>query len=348
MTWFSSVRPKISLIVVFLVVVVSPWDGDLSKTGGRVRNKRKLPKNLIDRYTHGIESMISNSTSSSHRCAGIFLVVVLFWVNTVSSFHTATTKTTATARPTTRPRRGHRFVVDVVSRPFFEEQQQQQQAATLLPTLDEWVMLSNGRIQGRIRNHPDLEDGAIITTSPTVHFPCEFDSVGEHDHHQGGIVVETQSGSRYMLSHPSPTMENIRRVFDCTDSTSTDDYYFAIPTEGMAIEELQQKQEQSWSGTKQLMQQVKDAGIAGVISYAFWEVGFWAVSVPVCIAAYRQVTGHWPDFSNQEDLQQLGAEAFAFVNLARFAVPLRIGLALSTTPWVQQNLVDRFSTKKTD
>ena len=50
--------------------------------------------------------------------------------------------------------------------------------------------------------------------------------------------------------------------------------------------------------------------------------------------------GHWPDFANQDDLAQLGAEAFAFVNLARFAVPLRIGLALGTTPWVKENIVD--------
>jgi hypothetical protein len=58
------------------------------------------------------------------------------------------------------------------------------------------------------------------------------------------------------------------------------------------------------------------------------------------------VTGHWPDFSNGEDLQKLGAEAFAFVNFARFAVPLRIGLALSTTPWIDQNIVRRLAKKK--
>ena len=64
------------------------------------------------------------------------------------------------------------------------------------------------------------------------------------------------------------------------------------------------------------------------------------VSVPVCIYGYYVATGHFPDFSNQEDLSKLGAEAFAFVNVARFAVPLRIGLALSTVPWVQKNIVD--------
>ena len=63
-----------------------------------------------------------------------------------------------------------------------------------------------------------------------------------------------------------------------------------------------------------------------------------------------QVTGHWPDYSNQEDLAKLGAEAFAFVNVARFAIPLRIGLALSTTPWVRDNVVQKipFLAKKQD
>jgi len=59
-----------------------------------------------------------------------------------------------------------------------------------------------------------------------------------------------------------------------------------------------------------------------------------------CVVVFSR--RHWPDFSNSEDMQKLGAEAFAFVNFARFAVPLRIGLALSTTPWIQKNIVDRF------
>ena len=37
--------------------------------------------------------------------------------------------------------------------------------------------------------------------------------------------------------------------------------------------------------------------------------------------------------------------AFAFVNFARFAVPLRIGLALSTTPWIDENIVKKFIKK---
>merc|ERR1712232_1347595 len=103
--------------------------------------------------------------------------------------------------------------------------------------------------------------------------------------------------------------------------------------------------EEEMTETQKLMQQVKESGTAGFISYALWEWGFWLVSVPVCAFAFQRVTGNWPDFSNPEDQKKIGAEAFAFVNFARFAVPLRIGLALSTTPWIKENVVDRFLTK---
>ena len=104
--------------------------------------------------------------------------------------------------------------------------------------------------------------------------------------------------------------------------------------------------EEEMSETQKLMKQVKEAGTAGVISYALWELGFWALSVPVCAVGYYQYTGHWPDLSDPEDQKKLGAEAFAFVNVARFAVPLRIGLALGTTPWIDENIVKRFGTKQ--
>jgi hypothetical protein len=97
--------------------------------------------------------------------------------------------------------------------------------------------------------------------------------------------------------------------------------------------------------SKSMMQKVKDAGKAGIISYVFWEWAFWGLSVPVACFGFQAATGHWPNFSDQDDLAKLGAEAFAFVNVARFAIPLRIGLALGTTPWVQANIVDKFEKK---
>eukprot|EP00978_Attheya_sp_CCMP212_P026330 scaffold86367_cov63-Attheya_sp.AAC.1 len=127
------------------------------------------------------------------------------------------------------------------------------------------------------------------------------------------------------------------------------------PTDGeqvMALEssstEEETEDEAELSETEKLLKKVKESGTAGIVSYALWELAFWAISVPVCVFGYLQVTGHWPDFSNAEDLEKLGAEAFAFVNFARFAVPLRIGLALSTTEWIQENIVDKFKKDNED
>ena len=49
---------------------------------------------------------------------------------------------------------------------------------------------------------------------------------------------------------------------------------------------------------------------------------------------YYAASGSWPDLTSSEDQAKVGASVFAFVNVARFAVPLRVGLALSTTPWI--------------
>ena len=37
-----------------------------------------------------------------------------------------------------------------------------------------------------------------------------------------------------------------------------------------------------------LMQKVKDAGVAGIVSYMLWELLFWGVSAPVCIIGKSQ------------------------------------------------------------
>lgn len=130
-----------------------------------------------------------------------------------------------------------------------------------------------------------------------------------------------------------------KNVMERTDTEEENKIALAAPESG-------ELREEEITETRTLMQKVKDAGTAGIISYMLWEFAFWGASVPVVLSAYYGVTGHFPDLSNQDDLAKLGAEAFAFVNVARFAVPLRIGLALSTTPWIKDNFVDRFFKKK--
>ena len=100
-------------------------------------------------------------------------------------------------------------------------------------------------------------------------------------------------------------------------------------------------------GPKELLKKIKEAGIAGVISFALVQTAFWAASIPVCMVVYSAVSGHFPDLSDQEDMAKFGAEAFAYVNVARFAAPLRVGGALALVPWVQANVVDRLGGAQT-
>ena len=93
---------------------------------------------------------------------------------------------------------------------------------------------------------------------------------------------------------------------------------------------------------KQLLQKIKDAGVAGLISYGVVQVAFWGASIPFCILAYYQVTGHWPDLTDADDQAKLAGEAFAFLNFARLLIPLRVAVALAMTQGVQANIVDRF------
>ena len=207
---------------------------------------------------------------------------------------------------------------------------------TTTTTLDRWNVLPNGRVQGTVTNHPSVKDGSIIETSPLMDVSSA----------QAQATVKTMTGSEYQLLTPS-----------------NDDYYHANDDENVSATVLQQQalylatienqngknesdkkeEQQQLNEVQKLMTQIKEAGIAGIIAFGLVQLAFWALSFPVCLVIFRQLTGHWPDLSNQSDLQELGAEAFAFYNVARLAAPLRIGAALGAIPYVQKNIVDPFT-----
>lgn len=89
------------------------------------------------------------------------------------------------------------------------------------------------------------------------------------------------------------------------------------------------------------MTQIKSLGTAGAISYALWELAFWVIGGGGAVLAYLAAKGHLPDFSTQEEIAEVTGEAFLFINGARFLVPLRIGLAVSTTPFIRDNVVNK-------
>ena len=153
-------------------------------------------------------------------------------------------------------------------------------------------------------------------------------------------VVSVRRVNTTPLRMSAPPIEEIK--LEQTTSPASTSYSFEG---GFNVTTVSESKQEELSETQKLMAKVKDAGTAGIISYALWELGFWFISIPVVLFGYYEVTGHWPDLTNSDDMGKLAAEAFAFVNFARFAVPLRIGLALSTTPWIEENIVEKFFKK---
>ena len=90
-------------------------------------------------------------------------------------------------------------------------------------------------------------------------------------------------------------------------------------------------------------QQIKKYGAAGTLAYILTELAFWVVAFPVASTTYFQTFGHWPDFLNvADDRTAVLGFIFAGANIARLAVPLRLGAAFALVPWVDENIVNRF------
>jgi len=61
------------------------------------------------------------------------------------------------------------------------------------PQIDDWKVLTNGRVVGRVKFHPSIPDGEVITTSPLA----KPELAGK------GKTVTTGSGSKYSLGKPA-------------------------------------------------------------------------------------------------------------------------------------------------
>jgi len=62
-----------------------------------------------------------------------------------------------------------------------------------IPQLENWKVLTNGRVVGRVKFHPSIPDGEVITTSPLA----KPEIAGK------GKTVQTGSGSKYALGAPA-------------------------------------------------------------------------------------------------------------------------------------------------
>ena len=186
------------------------------------------------------------------------------------------------------------------------------------------------------KNKDTVSDAQPLMSKALVEEPATIDVVVVEDKNEVVAVVEKTKETTASIESEGEEKSSNDEVEDEPPNTNLT----AVVEDESAAGDL--------SESDKLLKQIKDSGVAGIIAYAAWELAFWAISVPVCLFGYYEVAGHWPDLSDQDDLAKLGAEAFAFVNFARFAVPLRIGLAFGTIPWIQDNIVDRFLKNETD
>ena len=90
------------------------------------------------------------------------------------------------------------------------------------------------------------------------------------------------------------------------------------------------------------MEDVKKFGVAGTVSYVITELAFWAVAIPAASFVFYQTNdAHWPDFADNADRAKVLATVFAASNIARAALPLRLGAALAISPWVDRTFFSK-------
>jgi hypothetical protein len=92
---------------------------------------------------------------------------------------------------------------------------------------------------------------------------------------------------------------------------------------------------------------VKKFGAAGTLAYVITELAFWALAFPAAGAALYKSTGHWPDVINEVgDRTAVMGFVLAGANIARLAVPVRLGAAMALAPWVDENIINRGEEEK--
>jgi hypothetical protein len=116
------------------------------------------------------------------------------------------------------------------------------------------------------------------------------------------VPQKARRASLFMVTTSTENKQQEQTVLMDVRTTEMDNKSPAV------VESASSTEKQMTTKTQQLMQQVKDAGTAGIISYALWELVFWLVSVPVVLFGYYGVMGHFPDLTGTCPFRVVGAE----------------------------------------
>ena len=89
--------------------------------------------------------------------------------------------------------------------------------------------------------------------------------------------------------------------------------------------------------------QIKKYGVAGIVSWTLWKLSFNLVSLLITGFTYFKTTGNLPNIMSLKDLAAVSSGSLAFNIATSFlVVPLRMGLAIKTAKWVDQNILSKF------
>ena len=80
-----------------------------------------------------------------------------------------------------------------------------------VPILDDWKLLNSGEVVGTIRNHPEIDDGDVVKTSP----------IAKPEGAAARVVVSTESGSKYRLGAPSSAQQKAMEKKSATSSSAS-------------------------------------------------------------------------------------------------------------------------------
>ncbi|CEM26925.1 unnamed protein product [Vitrella brassicaformis CCMP3155] len=157
--------------------------------------------------------------------------------------------------------------------------------------------------------------------------------------HEGGGFPPNLPRSADLARHPSPlrSSRHLPPRFRLPRRSSTRrsgmSEQMARKQEALNATAEREAEQQLWDREK-LTEKIKEAGVAGVISYGATEVAFWLTSLPLAIAAFLATFGAIPDMANGEDAAKVAVYSAGFLSIARALVPLRIAAALALTPLV--------------
>lgn len=105
-----------------------------------------------------------------------------------------------------------------------------------------------------------LNDAFLAPVFPTAHTRSQMS-----DAHRVRLQMSMTALEKDSVKSPEET------TLSTTDLTAN----------AKVVEITPKDEQEKLSETQKLMKQVKESGVAGIISYALWELGFWTISVRI-------------------------------------------------------------------